>query len=107
MKPIPEYKPQSMFRRDVPPIFWQLIGLTILVGLLFLLGRAAYRHSDVARPMPVNVVEQQKPIPHFESYDGKVVCYVAEVGISCLPIWMIEKPRSWLVMYPVPKTKKP
>lgn len=46
-------------------------------------------------------------VSEHRSVDGKTVCYSAIRGghtaISCLPTWLLDQPRNWVVMYPQPK----
>ena len=34
--------------------------------------------------------------------DGKLRCEIARTGVSCLPVWLVDRPENWM-LYSKPK----
>jgi len=83
------------------PSLWAMlppaIGIIIMVVFIIALWRQ-YRPAATA-PITDTTVQEHR------SADGKIICYSRNNALSCLPVWMLEPPNSWLVTYTPPKRK--
>ena len=51
------------------------------------------------RPRPTSA-QPAATIAEQRSADGRVVCFSDGRAISCLPVWLLDRPNNWVVAYP-------
>jgi len=93
---------RPLFLRDSALLPMVPIGLFVLMLFsMAMIGYSVYQQDNPPKPPTPGVT-----IQHYDSLDGKVRCYVATKGVSCLPMWLLDKPANWVIAYPTAKGKK-
>ncbi len=84
-------------------------GLAIFLSLRYALAPTKPTQGDAAISAPiVHAKIHPKPLSEHYSEDGRVICLQPEGSnlMGCLPVWMLDRPSNWVVLYPPVREKK-
>ena len=100
MTPIKKMRP-LFFNQQPSSITWDVIALFVIVVLA--LAASWYYRSDWHI---TGISFAPETVREYKTPDGKAVCYKIAIGVSCLPVWLLDRPQNWIVAYPTPKKER-